>query len=89
MFQLDDVILTPPPPPHSFETTRLLVSLGSDVRSRDKHGNTALHHSATNLNYAATKVLLDANAPVEVKNNDVRMMSLPLYVYTCTLMTMM
>ena len=59
----------------SFDTTRLLVSLGADIRAVDSHNNTALHHSATNLNYLATKVLLDSNAPVEVKNNDVRMMS--------------
>ena len=60
----------------SFDTTRLLVSLGADIRAVDNHSNMALHHSATNLNYPATKVLLDSNAPVDVKNNDVRMMLL-------------
>ena len=53
-----------------------MVSLGANIRALDKKNMTALHYSATNLNYAATKVLLDSNAPVDIKNNDVRMMSL-------------
>ena len=60
----------------SFDTTRLLVSLGASVRAMDGKNNTALHYSATNLNYPATKVLLDSNAPVDIRNNDVSMMSL-------------
>jgi ankyrin repeat protein len=51
------------------------VSLGANTRAVDNKNNTALHFSATNLNYPATKVLIDSNAPVDVKNNDVRMMS--------------
>ena len=42
------------------------------MRAVDDLKNTALHYSATNLNYAATKVLIESNAPVEVKNSEVR-----------------
>ena len=39
----------------------------------DKDGNCALHHAASNLNYAATRVLLEAGSPLEIKNKDVCM----------------
>ena len=56
----------------SSDTTRLLVALGANIRATDKNKDTPLHHAAANLNYGATKVLIDAGAPIEVKNNDVR-----------------
>ena len=37
----------------------------------DRDGNTALHHAAVNLNFVATRVLIDAGAPLEQKNKDV------------------
>ena len=56
----------------SSDTTRLLVALGANIRATDKNKDTPLHHAAANLNYGATKVLIDAGAPIEAKNNDVR-----------------
>ena len=56
----------------SFETVRLLASLGADLTLKDKSGNSALHHASMNLNFVATKVLIDAGAQLDAVNNDVR-----------------
>ena len=45
------------------------------MSATDKNGNTALHHAATNLNFVATRVLIEAGSPLEVKNKDVSLMS--------------
>ena len=63
------------PLPCSVYTIRLLVALGADLRAVDLNNNTVLHYSALNHNFAATKVLLNYNAPVDIQNNDVRVMS--------------
>ena len=56
----------------SFETVRLLTSLGADMTLVDNDGNSALHHASSNLNFVATRVLIDAGSPLNVVNKDVR-----------------
>ena len=37
----------------------------------DNKGNSALHHASSNLNFVATKVLIEAGSPLEIVNKDV------------------
>ncbi len=42
------------------------------MMAKDNNSDTALHHAASQLNYVATKVLVETGAPLEEKNKEVR-----------------
>ena len=61
---------SPPPAQNHHDIAKVLIKAGASLNEKDAYGNTPLHLSANAGNYEALKILLEAGAKTDIKNNE-------------------